>query len=145
MNNSKNIFLVEDDKDDQFFFTEAVNEIKNAKLSFVANNGKEALEQLENSVILPDIIFMDINMPLMNGIKCLTEIIKTIRIKNIPVIMLTTDTGNIQRVQQIGAKAFIKKPSDGKILRQKIEQMINLDFDADYKIANQTFRQEYCV
>lgn len=145
MNNSKNVFLVEDDKDDQFFFINAVSEIKNVTVSFVANNGKEALEQLENSATLPDIIFMDINMPLMNGIECLTEIIKTIRIKNIPVVMLTTDTGNIQQVQQLGAKAFIKKPSDGKILRQKIEQMINLDFNADYKIASQTFQQQYAT
>jgi CheY-like chemotaxis protein len=81
MNNSKNVFLVENDEDDQLFFREAVSEIKNAKMSFIANNGKEALEQLELSPTLPDIIFMDINMPLMNGIDCLIEIIKNIRLK----------------------------------------------------------------
>jgi hypothetical protein len=42
--------------------------------------------------------------------------------------MLSSDTDKMQRVQQIGAKAFIKKPSEGKILRQKIAEMINLDF-----------------
>ena len=55
--------------------------------------------------------------------------------------MLTTDSGSIQLVRQIGAKAFIKKPSDGNVLRQKIEQMLNIDFVLDTQIANQTFQQ----
>ena len=140
MNSSKNILLVEDDKDDQLFFSEAISEIKNVTLCHVANNGREALDKLENSAILPDIIFMDINMPLMNGIECLTEISKNSKTKNIPVVMLTTDTGKMKLIHELGAKAFIKKPSSGKILREKIEQMINLDFIGDSHIASQTFQ-----
>ena len=70
----KSIFLVEDDKDDQDFFTEALNEIANTKLFAIASNGIEALLRLKHSIILPDIIFMDINMPVMNGIECLVEL-----------------------------------------------------------------------
>jgi len=141
MKNSKNIFLIEDDKDDQDFFTEALSEIENANLFAIANNGKEAIEKLKNSAILPDLIFMDINMPLMNGIECLISVSKNSLTKNIPVVMLTTDTEKMELVQKLGAKAFIKKPSNGKILREKIEQMINLDFIVESRIASQTFHR----
>ncbi|HKR06829.1 MAG TPA: response regulator [Bacteroidia bacterium] len=140
MNSLKNIFLVEDDLDDQLFFAEALGKIKNAALYYIASNGREALDKLETAAVLPDIIFMDVHMPKMDGIECLTAITKNEKIKNIPVVMLTTDTGKMKLVHELGAKAFIKKPSDGKILHQKIEQMINLDFSADSHIASQTFQ-----
>ena len=69
----KYILLVDDDIDDQEFFIDALGAIENANLFGVANNGKEALALLANSVPLPDHIFMDFNMPVMNGIECLTE------------------------------------------------------------------------
>jgi CheY-like chemotaxis protein len=140
MKTAKSILLVEDDQDDQIFFIEALSEIENATLYDVANNGKEALDRLQNQVMLPDLIFMDINMPMMNGIECLTEIIKNPKTTNIPVVMLTTDTGRIELARKSGAKAFIKKPSDGKTLRGQLQQMISLDFIADCHIANQTFQ-----
>ena len=140
MNTLKNVFLVDDDTDDQLFFIEALSEIENAALYDVANNGREALDRLENSVVLPALIFMDINMPIMNGIECLSKIIKNPQIRNIPVVILTSDTGQAELVCRLGAKAFLKKPSDSKILRQQLEQLINLDFVADSRIANQTFQ-----
>src|SRR5690349_16462029 len=134
---SKNIFLVEDDVDDQLFFTECIANIDSATLYGVAHNGIEALEKLEYAAELPDMIFMDVNMPFMNGLDCLAEIRKKPRSKNIPVVMLSTDTGKAQLTRALGAKAFIKKPCDGKLLLQKIEQMINLDLDANYTVANE--------
>lgn len=136
MNGSKSVFLVEDDKDDQDFFTECIEKIENATLYGVANNGREALEKLEKSPTLPDMIFMDINMPYINGLECLTEIIKNPRTKNISVVMLSTDAGQAELTHQLGAKAFIKKPTDCETLHTKVEQMINLDFIIDSQIAN---------
>src|SRR4249919_2109798 len=104
---------------------EALSEIENATLYDVANNGKEALDRLENSVILPDLIFMDINMPVMNGIECLAEIIKNPQTRNIPVVILSTETKQSALVQTLGAKAFISKPSNGEVLLEKLEQMIH--------------------
>jgi len=140
MNAHKNVFLVDDDLDDQSFFIDAIIEIENATLFGVASNGKEALNKLENSVELPAVIFMDVHMPVMDGIECLAEIIKNPLIRNIPVVMLTSDTGKIELARQFGAKAFINKSVSGKILREQVEQMINLDFIADSFIANQTFQ-----
>ena len=137
---SKSIFLVEDDKEDQEFFTECIDDIENATIYGVANNGREALDKLENSTKLPDMIFMDINMPYINGLECLTAIKKNTRLKDIPVVMLSTDTGQAQLSCILGAKAFIKKPADCKLLHAKVEQMINLDFIVDSKIAHQSFQ-----
>ena len=140
MEKLKNILLVEDDEDDQFFFIEAMSKIENATLYAIANNGKEALDCLENSSTLPDIIFMDINMQIMNGIECLANIMKNPLICNIPVVMLTTSSAQKELTYLLGAKAFIKKPCDGKYLNNQIEQMINLDFIHDSHIAHQTFQ-----
>lgn len=140
MNLSKNILLIDDDLDDQLFFTDAINGIEGAILHGVANNGKEALDILKNPLRLPDIIFMDINMPVMNGIECLTEIIKSPQIKNIPVIMLSSDTGKTELTRTLGAKAFIKKPSDSKRLQELLEQHINLNFIIDSNMVNQPFQ-----
>lgn len=140
MNFENSILLVEDDLDDQAFFTNCINTIKNASLFGIANNGAEALEKLETCIKLPDMIFMDINMPFMNGLECLKEIANNSRLKNIPVIMLSTDTGQAPLTRILGAKAFIKKPSDCKTLQTKVEQMINLDFIMDSHIAHQSFK-----
>jgi CheY-like chemotaxis protein len=145
MNRIKKLFLVEDDIDDQLFFTDAVSEINNAALVAVTNNGREALDRLKNSPKLPDIIFMDINMPVMNGIDCLKEIVKNPAIKNIPVVILSTSGSEIELVRKVGARAFIKKPSDQAILRTTLEEVINLDFIGGLGIANQTFQTPLSV
>jgi len=137
---SKSILLIEDDKDDQLFFTECLEKIENATLFDIANNGREALDKLEKSINLPDMIFMDINMPLMNGLNCLTEINKDPRTKNIPVVMLSTDAEQAEQARTRGAKAFKKKPGSFAILQSRVEQLINLDFISNASFANQTFQ-----
>ncbi|HYV92645.1 MAG TPA: response regulator [Chitinophagales bacterium] len=140
MNNVKNVLLVDDDPEDQEFFLDALSEIETANLYDLAHNGKEALDMLENSVELPSLIFMEIHLPMMNGIECLTEIIKKPLIKEIPVVIITSDTWHLETVRKLGAKAFIKKPVYIDILRKQVEQLINLDFIKDIHIANQTFQ-----
>jgi len=97
MTKTKNVFLAEDDEDDQQFFIEAVKEIDNFICIYVANNGVEALAKLNNMLVLPDLIFMDINMPLMNGFECLTQLKRKIRFKNIPVVILTTSNNRSEK------------------------------------------------
>ena len=128
MKSLKSILLIEDDIDDRDFFLEALSEIENASLYHVACNGKEALEQLQQSSILPDIIFSDINMPVMNGIECLSEIKMNPRTKNIPVFILSSSVDDAALVHNLGAKAFIVKPNSFRMLQQQIQKIINEDF-----------------
>src|SRR5437868_9877924 len=112
MTRSVSILLVEDNRLYQLLFIQVLKEIKHAILYGIANNGKEALDKLENSDTLPDLIFTDINMPVMDGFECLTEIKKNPKIKNIPVVILSSSTPQIELVHKLGAKAFLKKPSN---------------------------------
>ena len=131
MRDLKSILLVEDDKDDQQFFVEALNQISNTSLYGIANDGFEALQQLNAQNTLPDMIFMDINMPRMNGIECLKEIIKSDHAKRVPVIMLSTSTDNIELIRHLGGRAFLEKPSGYGMLRSHLEKMIDVDFTVD--------------
>ena len=101
-----------------------LKEIRNTTLYDVANNGREAIYKIENSTKPPDIIFMDINMPLMDGINCLKVLKQKPEIKNIPVILLTSDAAKAEVALELGAEEFIEKPNDGKSLRNKIEQIL---------------------
>lgn len=143
MTTVKSIFLVEDDLDDQEFFVEALNEIENVSLYGIANNGEEALDKLSNNLI-PDLIFMDINMPRMNGIECLIRIVQTDQTRNIPVIMLSTVIPQIDEVRSLGARGFIEKPTDNRVLKAHLEKMINTDFSRDVSKTSENFTAIYC-
>jgi CheY-like chemotaxis protein len=75
------IKLCNNHHDDQQFFIEALKEIDNSISLNLAENGVEALTKLNKMETLPDLIFMDINMPFMNGFECLTQLRKQIRFK----------------------------------------------------------------
>ena len=143
MRKVKSIFLVEDDLDDQEFFVEALHEIENASLYGIANDGEEALYKLNNP-IRPDLIFMDVHMPRMNGIDCLAKILQTEQIRHIPVIMLSTAIPQIEMARSLGARGFIEKPSDNRVLRTHLEQMINTDYNTDNSNSSQNFTTIYC-
>lgn len=106
------ILYVDDDGDDREFFREAVHSIDKSIVCFTACNGLAALSFLESEKNLPDVVFLDINMPLMNGTTCLAEIKSNKKTAHIPVIMFTTSTNPIEVAQckKHGAKAYINKP-----------------------------------
>jgi len=138
VNSLKNIFLVDDDKEDQEFFIEALNKIENAKLYGIASNGKKALDTLKKTDTLPDFIFMDFNMPLMNGIECLFEITNLARTKNIPVFMLSSAIEQAEVSRKFGAKGFIKKTSDKAVLITELLRIINFGITVNYIVTDKT-------
>lgn len=127
MSKPKTILLIEDERSDQMLFEHAIRHIENATIYGIANNGQEALDKLRDAQDLPDIIFTDINMPVMDGITLLGQLASMPLTKNIPVVILSTDVVKSGRAQELGAKAFIKKPEDVDLLRERIEHIINLD------------------
>ena len=79
---------------------------------YTGADGEEALWQLQQG-ILPNIIFLDLNMPRMNGKDCLTELKADKRFKNIPVVIFSTSS-NDQEINQcisLGAQEYIVKPA----------------------------------
>src|SRR5688572_12130297 len=108
----KHILLVDDDEDDQAFFLDTLREIDMNIKTEVTSNGIEAISFLKNSKDTPTLIFLDLNMPLMNGFQCLVELKNNSKLKNIPVIIFTTshNSNDIIKSEEMGAAYFFTKP-----------------------------------
>ena len=106
------ILIVDDDAEDIELFCEAVAEIDRTISCIEAYNGVEALKILQRDQLLPHFIFLDINMPFMNGQKCLAEIKRNPAYKDIPVVMYSTTNNErqIEECQLLGA-SFLTKPN----------------------------------
>ncbi len=128
----KNILMVDDDADDQLLFENALQEIDATIHCEIANNGIEALEKLKTFV--PDVVFLDLNMPMMNGMECLAAMKKNKQLAIIPVIIFTTtnDKVSIATTKEMGATAFFHKPIEFNKLRKKLLDLFQ------YNAANNT-------
>jgi DNA-binding response OmpR family regulator len=112
------ILLVDDDIDDKEMFCEAVKEISKSHECIWAKNGYEALDLLNAKSVKPDYIFLDINMPLLNGKQSLAKIKASENLQNIPVYMYSTSSQDRDRSEMLtlGADGFITKPDNYKEL-----------------------------
>lgn len=114
MKSDATIFLVDDDADDREIFALAMAEVNPSYQCITAKNGIEALHKLKDGDVKPDYIFLDLNMPLMNGKQCLTEIKNRPECRDIPVVIYTTSSERRDKDQVLamGASAFITKAAE---------------------------------
>lgn len=127
--NPERILLIDDDHDDQLFFLDAVRDIDATIVCEVANDGIEGMEKLKHET-LPDLIFLDLNMPYMNGFDFLLLIRKEQRYDDIPVIIFTTSSHqrDIETSRELGARAFLTKPNNFNELAKKLASLIQHEF-----------------
>lgn len=86
-----NILLADDDKDDHFFFDRALSAIKMPTRLVIVEDGEKLMIYLaKNSAQLPNVLFLDINMPRKNGSECLSEIKLNEKLRQLPVIIYST-------------------------------------------------------
>jgi CheY-like chemotaxis protein len=107
------VLAVDDDEDDLGLFTDALKHLDPTIDLITANNGEEALDFLRmGTIVLPDLIFLDINMPRMDGQECLREIKSDKYLRRIPIIMHSTSLSSYdkQEFARLDAK-FITKSS----------------------------------
>ena len=108
------IILAEDDKDDQELFVEALNATKVPSEVVTVENGEELVNTLKDgSEPKPDLVFIDINMPIKGGKEALSEIKSDQELKDIPAVMLSTSNHpkDIEETFNKGANLYIQKPS----------------------------------
>lgn len=125
--NTKTCFFIDDDDDDRDFFCTAMKAIESDMECVFSRNGNEAIEKLTaNPDFIPDFIFMDMNMPLMDGKECL-EIIKEMdRLKHTKVYIYSS-AGNpklIDEILSLGATDFLIKPSTMTDLKQMLKDTL---------------------
>jgi CheY-like chemotaxis protein len=128
-----NVLLADDDTDDCIFFKKALEELQLDTHLTTVNDGEELMKYLDkNSANLPDVLFLDLNMPRKTGFECLTEIKENETLKNLPVIVFTISFGKGISLEQglantltwIGAEEYIRKPSDFEQFKQIIYKVI---------------------
>jgi DNA-binding NtrC family response regulator len=132
--NSKplNILLADDDNDDCIFFDSVLGEIPLLTHFSCVNDGELLMEKLNKGQDnLPDVLYLDLNMPRKNGMDCLTEIKSNELLKALPVIMFSTslDTEMVNQLYKLGAFYFIRKPSEFSQLQTVIHQSLLLILD----------------
>lgn len=120
------ILYVDDDPEDIEIFIEAIKESDGATRCLIAQNGKEAMDLL-HSDLLPDFIFLDINMPVINGRAVLTEIRKNTKFKDIPVVMYSTSISqsDIEEYRKMGANHFLTKHNHFQDLCDAISSILH--------------------
>src|SRR5687767_9444161 len=132
----KILFLIDDDQDDREIFRDAVSKCDPRIEMIFAADGVEALEMLNSSVIQPDVIFLDYNMPRMNGFECLERLKAEPGTQNIPTIMYTTsgDREHEKNILLLGADYYMQKTTSFASLCDELARLFDLlDKSVDLK------------
>ena len=119
--------MIDDDEDDREIFRDAIVKC-NAEIDVLfAKDGVEALNLLKSSWIQPDAIFLDYNMPRMNGIECLKELKADKSTKEIPVVMYTTSGDQAQEkyILELGADYYMRKTNSFEQLCTELNRLLD--------------------
>lgn len=124
----QSIVLADDDKDDHDFFRSALLEIDPAKKLHVVTDGVQLLDLLKHYV--PDLIFLDLDMPCKNGLECLREIRTHSTLCNLPVVVFssTSRPANIATAYEMGGNLFFIKPSNFHELVDAVRSILSMDW-----------------
>jgi CheY-like chemotaxis protein len=122
-----NIVVVDDDEDDQLFITDAIREAVPAGKIAAFNDGAEAVSYLLSNRVnsnFPNIIFLDLNMRKLDGRGALSVIKKDKRLRDVPVVVLTTSNNpkDKEDVLRLGANEFLTKPASVEKFRKMVAE-----------------------
>ena len=130
------LLLADDDEDDCLFFKEALDEITVGTTLSTVHDGVQLMDYLKTNISnLPDVIFLDLNMPRKNGLECLAEIKDNENLKNLPIIIFSTslDGEIVDKLYQKGASFYIRKPGDFSKLKSVIEKALTIAPENNFK------------
>ncbi|MUH38238.1 response regulator [Zobellia amurskyensis] len=121
-----NLYLADDDNEDRELFVEALDEIDVPTKITQFDNGVDLMDDLFSTIDLPDAVFLDLNMPLMNGFECLTDIRNFPRFDDIKVIVYSTSyrLREVNQLQTDGANQYIQKPSSFEDLKVMLHKSL---------------------
>ena len=126
---STHILFSDDDTDDALLFTQAADLMTTSILLSFAEDGEQLMRYLSRET-LPDLIFLDLNMPVKNGIECLEEIRSDKNLDYLPVIIYTTSDNpkDIETCFSLRAKLYVVKPTSFESIIKTLKKIINMDF-----------------
>jgi len=124
----KTVLIVDDDADDIKFLRTAIRYVDASIQCINASNGQGALDILANASFLqPDYIFLDLNMPRMDGRECLKRIKNIASLEDIPVIIYSTSKREVVELETVpkGAVYFLTKPTKLSVLKEQVSNIFD--------------------
>ncbi len=124
------IILVDDDTDDRLLFEEAFNELDSGENLTIFKDGREILDYLYTTTEIPDIVFLDLNMPILGGIDILREIRKDEKYQKLSVVIYSTSSAekDIEDSLIAGANIYVKKTNDFETLKETLRKVIKMNW-----------------
>ncbi len=135
-----NIILADDDTDDCYFFQEALKEFSPGTQLTLAHDGAQLMRLLmDETSKLPDVLFLDLNMPRKNGFECLSAIRFNEGLKHLPVIIYSTSYHKqiADLLYKNGANYYISKPSEISQLKKAVQQILTRIAQGDVSAPTQ--------
>lgn len=125
-NSTIRILLADDDEGDRLIFGEAMGELEINNTILTLTNGVQLMEYLTKNTILPNLIFLDLNMPCKNGHECLKEIRSNEKFAAISIAIYSTSASekDIEETFSNGANFYIKKPNNFGVLKQLLSKAV---------------------
>jgi two-component system chemotaxis response regulator CheY len=117
------VLVAEDSPTMRFFVSFGLKQIKNLQV-VEANDGVQALNVLLKEKI--DLVILDVNMPLMGGMELLSKMREHPKLKQIPVVIATTENSLREEGTQLGATAFLSKPIRVNELHDTVREILRL-------------------
>ena len=125
------IILADDDEDDIHFFTDAFDELKiNTKVN-TFKDGEELMNYLKSDkAVMPNVLFLDLNMPKKTGLESLAEIKANDKLSGIAIAIYSTSASeeDIEKTFVLGANIYIKKPADFKQLKKVLSEVVSINW-----------------
>lgn len=122
------ILLAEDDEDDKEFISLAFKKVSSKHTLYIAENGQEALDYLVglDEDELPCLIVLDLNMPILDGLKTLEALKEERKFEKIPKVIFTTSDSNEDKVRCLsqGATDYIVKPSNMTDIVKTVQNLL---------------------
>lgn len=137
------ILLADDDKDDRFFFDKALKDIPVETSLNTVEDGAQLMIYLKKCTTLPDVLFLDLNMPRKNGMECLAEIKSNTKLKALPVVIYSTSLNEdiADLLYKNGAHYYVRK-ADLSELKKVLFQILTLMKEKNFAA---TSRSEFII
>lgn len=118
-------YLIDDDQDDREFFAMAIADVDATITLETADSAVEAIARLKKSFLNPDLIFLDINMPRIDGWECLRELRQIDQLRHTPIVIYSTTENVIRLPQPEGYTAFLTKQPKIADLTVKLKTLLS--------------------
>jgi CheY-like chemotaxis protein len=125
--NPLQILLADDDEGDRLLFTDAIKELKTKTIVHTVNDGIELMDYLaKEGNDLPQLLFLDLNMPRKNGFQCLKEIRSNYKLNDMVIAIFSTSLAekDIDETFHNGANIYINKPTSFNKLKEALNKVV---------------------